>query len=527
MWLSPAQNLSLLAVYTHITIFRHGEWDPQTNKLILGAILAGVVPAFLSTTVFGLGSGTWLQFAGVVFTIWGVFLGGVASSMTIYRLFLHKTRLFPGPFLARWTGWYWSYLYARKLHLYDEMMALHARYGDYVRIGPNTISLSLDPRGMQAIFGHNTSCIKSSFHDFALPKVLLNTERSKAKHSARRKAWEPAFNVRALKSYEPIMNLHASQLMDRLKQVTRIVPVNQTDTGYINIATTMNDYAFNLMSHFAFSKTYEIPYADNSTSRDAASTNSDSNRRFVIETIHRGGAIVGFLALVPWVFRILRALPFLARNMVRFDNYGTHLVNERRAMKPEQPDVFGFLLEKFEQEESEALAAGRRGEIGQRERLQQLEADAMTIALAGTDTSAAALTAALYLLASHPEQIDRLRGELQELGFDPRTPDHTKLAGPVLRGIIEETLRICPPAPVTGLFRQTPEEGLMIGDTFVPGGVQVMVPIYVCQHDERYFVQAEEFIPERWGERRAELVKEGALFAPFSIVSPLHSHNRH
>jgi len=213
--------------------------------------------------------------------------------------------------------------------------------------------------------------------------------------------------------------------------------------------------------------------------------------------------------------------------MVRFDNYGTLLVSERREMKPEQPDVFGFLLEKFEQEESEADSIGRRGENEQRERLRQLEADAMTIALAGTDTSAAAVTAALYLLASHPDQIDRLREELQESSFDPQTPDHTKLAGPVLRGIIDETLRICPPAPVTGLFRQTPKEGLMIGDTFVPGGVQVTVPIYVCQHDERYFAQAEEFIPERWGERRGELAREGALFAPFSIVSPFHSYNNH
>jgi len=406
------------------------------------------------------------------------------------------------------------------------MMTLHAKYGDYVRIGPNTISI-INPRAMQAIFGHNTSCIKSSFSDFALPKVLLNTERSKDKHSARRKVWEPAFNVRALKSYEPIMNLHASQLLDRLKEATDRVGGNQSNTGYMNITTTMNDYFFNLMSHFAFSKTYTIPYPDAHTSRGDSSTDSDSNRTFVIETIHRGGAILGFLALVPWVFRILRALPFLARSMVRFDNYGTHLVKERRAMKPEQPDVFGFLLENFEREENEAVSVGRRGEIEQRERLRQLEADAMTIALAGTDTSAAAVTAALYLLASHPEQIDRLRGELQELGFDPRMPDHSILAGPVLRGIIDETLRICPPAPVTGLFRQTAEEGHMIGDTFVPGGVQVTVPIYVCQHDERYFVHAEEFIPERWGERRGELVKEGALFAPFSIVSPFHFPNNH
>lgn len=347
---------------------------------------------------------------------------------------------------------------------------------------------------------------------------MLNTERSKAKHTARRKAWEPAFNVRALKSYEAIMNLHASQLLERLKQVASPVKSSDEEAGHLNIAKTMNDYAFNLMSHFAFSKTYESPYST-SVAHASSSIDEDRDRTFVIDTIHRGGAILGFLALVPWVFRILRALPFLAKNMVRFDKYGTRLVNERRAMKPENSDIFGFLLEKYEEEEKAAAADGKGGEFERKKRVNQLEADAMTIALAGTDTSAAALTAALYLLSSHPAQIERLRAELQDLGFDPRNPDHSKLAGPVLRGIIDETLRICPPAPVTGIFRQTPEDGLMIGGTFVPGGVQVTVPIYVCQHDERYFVHAEEFIPERWSERRGELVKEGALLAPFSIVS--------
>lgn len=133
--LSPTLNLFILGALVHFTIFRHDEWDLQTNKLIIGGILAGVVPAFISIRVFGLGSDGWLEFAAVSGFVAGVFLTGIASSMIVYRLFLHRTRSFPGPWQARLSGWYWSYLYARRLHLYDEMMALHAEYGDFVRIG--------------------------------------------------------------------------------------------------------------------------------------------------------------------------------------------------------------------------------------------------------------------------------------------------------------------------------------------------------------------------------------------------------
>jgi cytochrome P450 len=147
-----------------------------------------------------------------------------------------------------------------------------------------------------------------------------------------------------------------------------------------------------------------------------------------------------------------------------------------------------------------------------------LEADAMTIAIAGTDTTAAALTAALWQLATHPKDVQKLREELDSIGFDAASPDHGKLGTlPHLRAVIDETLRLSPPAPSVGIGRTTPPEGMLIGSRFVPGGVDVAVPLYVVHHDARFFVDAEEFLPERWTTRRRELVREGFTYAPFSI----------
>lgn len=283
------------------------------------------------------------------------------------------------------------------------------------------------------------------------------------------------------------MNQHATQLVKKVKGKVGMEE---------NISELMSQYAFNLMSHFAFSKTF------------INSPEDLSHQRFFIAVIHVGGALVGFLHLVPWMFRLLRAIP-LNPNMARFDAYGEQLVRERRAMKPENPDVFSWMLEKFEEAPVKTKAME-----------DELVADAMTISLAGTETTAAALTACFWYLACHPEAVIRLREELEACHFDVSSPDHAKLAQlPFLRAVIDETLRMSPPTPVTGIQRWTPRTGLRIGENIIPGGVDVFVPIYVAHHDERFFVHAEEWIPERWLERKRKLTREGATWMPFNLVS--------
>jgi cytochrome P450 len=58
---------------------------------------------------------------------------------------------------------------------------------------------------------------------------------------------------------------------------------------------------------------------------------------------------------------------------------------------------------------------------------------------------------------------------------------------------------------------------LTIDEVYIPGDVVVNVPIHTVQRDERYFEKATEFIPERWTEEKAHMVKDRRAFIPFSI----------
>ena len=114
-----------------------------------------------------------------------------------------------------------------------------------------------------------------------------------------------------------------------------------------------------------------------------------------------------------------------------------------------------------------------------------LRGDTKLIIIAGSDTTAATLTYLFYHLAQDPRQVAKLRDELRPLtrgqwsDKDIRHAQH-------LNGAINEALRLHPPVP-SGLSRLTPKEGMLVGDTYVPGGVTFIMPQYVMGRGKTAF----------------------------------------
>lgn len=85
-----------------------------------------------------------------------------------------------------------------------------------------------------------------------------------------------------------------------------------------------------------------------------------------------------------------------------------------------------------------------------------------------------------------------------------------------LDDVINESLRLKPPV-ITGGYRATPPEGLQIDEVFIPGDINVFTPIQLIHTDERYWEQPQEFVPERWGEKKEEMATDESAFLPFSM----------
>ena len=77
---------------------------------------------------------------------------------------------------------------------------------------------------------------------------------------------------------------------------------------------------------------------------------------------------------------------------------------------------------------------------------EQLRDEVMTFLLAGHETTALALSWALYLLSHNAEAEEKLHGELERVlaGRLPSVSDLPSLT--FVESVIKETMRLCPPA---------------------------------------------------------------------------------
>jgi cytochrome P450 len=129
----------------------------------------------------------------------------------------------------------------------------------------------------------------------------------------------------------------------------------------------------------------------------------------------------------------------------------------------------------------------------------QLRDEAMTLLLAGHETTASTLSFAWYLLARHPEVADWLQPELDA---QPELADQTELDGqpdqrtpPRVRAVIAETMRLYPPAWVLG--RRLTDQ-LRIDDWTAPAGSTCLVSQWVLHRDRRFWADPLAFTPSRW-----------------------------
>jgi tryprostatin B 6-hydroxylase len=124
--------LSLLCgIGSEVFLFSRGEWDYHSPRVVqMGTSLAAG-----STFLFWGGHG--LTFAASfreTLLHATAILAGLFGSMTIYRLFFHPLRAFPGPIAARISTAWIIQKTIPNFRFFLTVSELHEQYGDFVRI---------------------------------------------------------------------------------------------------------------------------------------------------------------------------------------------------------------------------------------------------------------------------------------------------------------------------------------------------------------------------------------------------------
>jgi cytochrome P450 len=142
----------------------------------------------------------------------------------------------------------------------------------------------------------------------------------------------------------------------------------------------------------------------------------------------------------------------------------------------------------------------------------QLRDEAVTLLMAGHETTAVALTFALYLLSQHPEVEERLHAEVDALPHAPGLADVPRL--PYARAVVAETLRLFPPAWAMG--REALED-VELGGYRVPKGTHLWLAPWVTHRDARWYADPEAFRPERWFDGELERSLPDGAYHPFGL----------
>jgi cytochrome P450 len=183
----------------------------------------------------------------------------------------------------------------------------------------------------------------------------------------------------------------------------------------------------------------------------------------------------------------------------RLDEIILAVIAERRRSGEDRGDLLSMLLRAQDEE------SGRRMTDA------QLRDEAMTLFMAGHETTANTLAWAWFLLATHPGAEAKLHAELEAVLPD-RPPTMADLPRLKFTGqVITETLRLYPTVWMVGREAIEPVE---IGGIVIPVGTTLFMPQWTIHRDARWFDEPLAFRPDRWADGLQERIPRYAYF-PF------------
>jgi cytochrome P450 len=216
------------------------------------------------------------------------------------------------------------------------------------------------------------------------------------------------------------------------------------------------------------------------------------------DTARIAEAIDAFMAFMPLVFlpfsSTIQKLPIpmmqrIHRSRVELDTLIYRIIRKRRAQAVDRGDLLSMLLASVDTEENTGGMTDT-----------QVRDECVTTLLAGNETTANALSFALRLLATHPEESERLHAEAAEvLGDRPATAeDYGRLKYAWM--CFAEAMRLYPPVWVTA---RTAAVAYPCRGFLIPRGSILLAPQVVLHRDARFWDEPGRFDPARFTSDKA------------------------
>ncbi|KAH6988304.1 benzoate 4-monooxygenase cytochrome P450, partial [Ilyonectria sp. MPI-CAGE-AT-0026] len=391
--------------------------------------------------------------------------------LAIYNLYFHPLARYPGPFLARCST-LWrirGFYYGTEA---QDILDAHNTYGAVVRLAPDELSY-INPNAWKEIYGHKLAgrpeFPKNPGHHANLTlQNILNADQEY--HGILRRILAHGFSDKALREQEPVLIDYANTL------VKKINDAGQNGKKAIDMAEWFNFFTFDVIGFL----TYGEPFGS-----------------LMSSDLHPWIEIMFILIRQKAFFQCLARLPPFLRKP--FD----------KALRPKvDPKIHEVrtsvtrskIQHRLQLDNTTADLAFKLIDAYKANKmtLEQLESNAYTLIMGGSETTATLLCGATYYLLETPSALAKLTKEIRAQFSDPGEINLTSINKcTYLFACLNESLRIYPPSPQTHT-RVVPKGGATIDGGFVPEGTTVGVPIFAVCHSPANFKDPSKFIPERW-----------------------------
>jgi cytochrome P450 len=342
------------------------------------------------------------------------------------------------------------------------LMNLADRYGDlaHFRLGPQSLFLLKNPDHIRDVLvTHNRNFMKGEGLQRAkrfLGEGLVTSEGDF--HLRQRRLTQPAFHRQRIAGYAATMVEYAARMRDQWKAGAEL-----------DVAREMMRLTLAIAGKTLFDADVE---GEADEIGEALTTTFQEFNRMSL----------------PFA-RLLDRLPLPAKRRFRearerLDSTIYRIINERRASGEDRGDLLSMLIQSRDEEGDGTGMTDK-----------QLRDEAMTIFLAGHETTANALTWTWYLLSQHPEIEARFHAEVDDVlkGGRPAAEDFPRLRYTEM--VFAEAMRLYPPAWV--ISRRALGD-YQIDGYAIPARSLLVMSQYVTHHDARFFPDPFRFDPERW-----------------------------
>jgi cytochrome P450 len=337
--------------------------------------------------------------------------------------------------------------------------------GDVVRFrlgGPFEAYLLVHPSAVERVLkGENRLYGKVPWHNACFKQLLgkgLATSEGD-RWLSRRRLLQPAFHRDAIASMATTMVGVAEETADRWSRI----PVGEV----VDVTREMRRLTLTAAARTLLGVTPAVDAARMGPHIDQA----------LLHVFRRIESMVAFPLIVPTPAN----RRFLAARS-ELDAWILEMVARRRAERSGPPIFLDLLLEARDAESGRALTD------------QEVRDEVMTMLMAGHESTSVALTWAWYLLDRHPNWFDAVRSEVDGVvgGRPVSFGDLAHLK--VTSMVIDETLRLYPPAWSTS---RSPIRDDEIGGRRIRRGKFVIISPYVTHRHPAFWSDPEAFRPER------------------------------